>query len=178
MYKLKIKPNNTIHTQWGNAKLDDNGYYRITSRKEGNHYQYFHRLLFEKYYGKIPKGYQIHHKDKNRVNNCICNLSLLKKEDHLKLHKKGNKHQMSSCFKMSKSKNTVGFFNVYKNKCSKCKQGFIFRYEYTNAEGNRKTISRTNIVELEKAVREKGLRWYKFENSLQGNTKDKGKLSK
>lgn len=25
---------------------------------------------------------------------------------------------------------------------------------------------------------EKGLRWYKFENSLQGNTKDKGKLSK
>ena len=85
---------------------------------------------------------------------------------------------MSSCFKMSKSKNTVGFFNVYKNKCSKCKQGFIFRYEYTNADGNRKTISRTNIVELEKAVKEKGLRWYKFENSLQGNTKDKGKLSK
>ena len=98
MYKLKIKPNNTIHTQWGNAKLDDNRYYRITSRKEGNHYQYFHRLLFEKYYGEIPKDYQIHHKDKNRDNNCICNLSLLKKEEHLKLHKKGNKHQMSSCF--------------------------------------------------------------------------------
>ena len=64
MYKLKIKPNNTIRTQWGNAKLDDNGYYRITSRKEGNHHQYFHRLLFEKYYGKRNNSKRGKSKDK------------------------------------------------------------------------------------------------------------------
>lgn len=200
IYKLEIQPFETLHTKFGSATIDKYGYYRIVSRKEGNYHKKLHRLIFEDFYGKIPKECVIHHKNYNKANNCIMNLQLLTNSEHSHIHNKGeNNHFFGKSFSeehkiklrenhwdcsgenhpmygkhhsqevkknMSKSKNTLGLFNVYKNKCSKCKQGFIFRYEYTNADGNRKTISRTDIVELEKAVKEKGLVWCKFEDKL------------
>lgn len=84
-----------------------------------------------------------------------------------KLEIKPSKHHSEeSRLKMSRSKNSLGLFNVYKNECSKCKQGFIYRYEYKDENGIRKTISRTDVAKLEKAVKEKGLRWEQFENTL------------
>ena len=45
-----------------------------------------HRYMWEKYNGEIPKGYQIHHKDKNRLNYDIDNLELVKTEIHHRNH--------------------------------------------------------------------------------------------
>ncbi len=54
-----------------------------------------HIWVWEKHHGKIPKNYQIHHKDGNKRNNSIENLELLTAEEHRKKHpnyyKKGNK---------------------------------------------------------------------------------------
>ena len=78
----------TLHTKFGNARLRYDGYYHITSRKEGNNKKSLHRLIFEDFYGPIPEGYVIHHKDGNTLNNSIENLECLSKTEHSTYHGK------------------------------------------------------------------------------------------
>jgi hypothetical protein len=79
-----------LHTKFGTAKIGKNGYYLITSGKEGNNTKYLHRLIWEDFYGcEIPKGYVIHHKNGNKLDNCILNLQLMRKADHDKIHNTG-----------------------------------------------------------------------------------------
>lgn len=59
MYKLKINQSLTLNTKFGRAKINTKGYYRIITSKEGNHNKYLHRLIFEDFYGKILKGYEV-----------------------------------------------------------------------------------------------------------------------
>lgn len=47
-----------------------------------------HRVVWEYYKGKIPKGYEIHHKDKDKDNNSINNLQLVSKKEHIEIHKR------------------------------------------------------------------------------------------
>ena len=167
MFKLKINQPTTLHTKYGNAKLTNDGYYLITSAKENNNGKLWHRLIFEDFYGKIPKGCIIHHKDKNKSNPCIMNLQLLTDSKHRELHMLGNNiakgliRSEETCKKMSIHQNTSGYFRVNKSKTKNCKQGFIWRYGWYE-NGKKKTITRANIDDLEKAVKEKGLRWEKY----------------
>lgn len=63
-----------------------------------------HRFVWENCYGrKVPAGYDIHHKDGNKLNNDIVNLELLDRKTHKRIH--GN------CF------NKQG---IWYKKCSKC----------------------------------------------------------
>ena len=45
-----------------------------------------YRKIYEQHYGKIPKGFHIHHKDFNHSNNSIDNLEALSPDDHAKKH--------------------------------------------------------------------------------------------
>jgi endogenous inhibitor of DNA gyrase (YacG/DUF329 family) len=45
-----------------------------------------HIYVWEKYNGKVPKGYHVHHIDHNPDNNEIENLELVEKTEHLKYH--------------------------------------------------------------------------------------------
>lgn len=45
-----------------------------------------HIYIWEKANGKVPNGYQIHHKDGNKDNNELDNLQLLTRSEHMKLH--------------------------------------------------------------------------------------------
>ena len=64
---------------------DATGYYlNSTLRKR------IHRYVWEKHYGSIPDGYEIHHKDFNKSNNNIENLELIKKERHASIHGREN----------------------------------------------------------------------------------------
>ncbi len=57
------------------------GYYlNSTIRKR------MHRYVWEFYNGTIPKGYEIHHKDRNKANNSISNLEIMQKGKHSSLH--------------------------------------------------------------------------------------------
>lgn len=48
-----------------------------------------HRMIWEKYHGAIPRGYLVHHRDENKLNNDISNLELQKNRSvHMKLHHK------------------------------------------------------------------------------------------
>lgn len=95
---------------------------------------YIHREIYEQIYGVIPKGYDIHHIDFNKLNNDISNLVCLTKAEHMRLHKTGNtnrlgkNHTEESKQKMYKSQHSVGIkctnssgfkgvgFNKYANK--------------------------------------------------------------
>lgn len=158
MFKLEIEPSEVLHTEFGNAKLNNIGYYIITSRKENNNGKLLHRLIWEKWYGTLPPTTYIHHLDENRTNNCIWNLEPLHNSDHTSLHHKGLVHSKKTCIKMSNVRNTTGYLKVSKVKTNQIKQGFQWRYQYQE-NGKNKIIARKSIDDLEKEVKNRGLEW-------------------
>lgn len=58
-----------------------NGYRRFQYK---GHYFSIHRLVYEAFFGEIPNGYFIDHKDGNRANNKLENLSLVSQSDNMK----------------------------------------------------------------------------------------------
>lgn len=45
-----------------------------------------HRIIWIEDVGPIPKGYDVHHKDGNKLNNLLSNLECISKSDHMRLH--------------------------------------------------------------------------------------------
>lgn len=78
-----------LNTKWGTIKLNNEGYYQVTSRKEGYPGKLWHRLIYEEFYGEIPERYIIHHKNGNKQDNCILNLQLMGHSEHNRLHMVG-----------------------------------------------------------------------------------------
>ena len=146
-----------MKTEYGECRINSNGYYQVTSRKEGNKGAYLHRLLFEKFYGEIPDGYIVHHKNENRADNCILNLQLMKKGQHISHHKTGTEYTDEVKLNIAKH-NRTGYFRVHKKIRPDCVQGFTYEYQYY--EGNkRKCISSVDISKLKEVVLSKGLLW-------------------
>lgn len=169
-----------ITTKFGTAKVDCTGYYEITSRREGNNGKKLHRLIFEEFYGmEIPRGFVVHHKDNNPLNNCILNLQLLPRSEHNSIHKSGEnchfygkrffkeengmygkKHSLESCLKMSESSsNKSGYFRVFKHKNNKLKQGFDWRYSWYDENHIRRELASVDLNKLKEKVLAKGLPW-------------------
>jgi hypothetical protein len=48
--------------------------------------QWVHREIYEMNISKIPKGYHVHHIDKNPINNSLDNLIAIPEEFHTQLH--------------------------------------------------------------------------------------------
>lgn len=161
----------TLNTKWGNATIASNGYYCISSSKEGNHKKLLHRLIYEDFWGvKLPKGIVIHHKDENKTNNCILNLEALNDKEHRSIHSigennpnywKGKTLSKEHCVNISKGANTTGYYRVSKNKANDRKQGFTWVYWYYE-NGKHKAISSVDINKLEAKVKAKGLPWIKL----------------
>ena len=165
--KIKLGGNEPVlHTKYGTASINANsGYYTIVSTKEGNFNKLLHRLMFEDFYNiKIPKNYVIHHKNNQKLDNCILNLQLMSFKEHLLHHyEKGDftNKDTNYCIKESKATNTTGYFRVSKSPCPKCKQGYLWRYQYYE-EGRKKALFATKLTKLEEKVKEKGLTWGKL----------------
>jgi len=64
-----------------------------------------HRIIWEQDVGPIPKGFEIHHVDGNKLNNSFDNLQCLSKSDHMKLHALLSLERRSKC--MSKNSKKV-----------------------------------------------------------------------
>ncbi len=97
-----------MKTKFGNAELWGNGYYYITSTAEGNFKQLLHRLIFEDFYGPIPEGCVIHHKDGNKTNNCIMNLQLLTESEHHRQHSVGENNPFYGRKHSEETKRKIG----------------------------------------------------------------------
>lgn len=64
-------------------KLTKKGYVRIYHNGKS---KMLHVLVWEKYFGEVPDGYQIHHIDGNKTNNDINNLQLVTILEHKRIH--------------------------------------------------------------------------------------------
>ena len=165
-----------MDTKFGKAYVGNHGYYVVTSNEEGNHNKLLHRLIFEDFYGKIPDGCHVHHKDNDKLNNCIMNLQLLTESEHHKHHGGnyeytiGDRKKMSD-FKLGKSNlnNSTGYYRVYKEKGSQYAQGFTYTYEVDSSrldgKRSRSKIRRVNLNDLEKEVKAAGYEWRKIDES-------------
>lgn len=54
---------------------------------EPNTWKEYARYLWEQYYGPIPRGMGIHHKDEDSLHDTIENFELVSKKEHLALHR-------------------------------------------------------------------------------------------
>ena len=79
---------------------------------------------------------------------------------------KGKHHSEETRIKMSIKHNNSGYYRVSKRKSSRYKQGFCWRYRWFDENRKRKTLWSTDIKELEKKVKEKGLPWFKIEKEV------------
>ncbi len=69
--------------------LRNTGYYGLTNGKR----TLMHRDVWEFHNGKIKKGFDIHHKDRDKTNNKVENLECIRKEEHSsKYGKKQNQY--------------------------------------------------------------------------------------
>jgi hypothetical protein len=68
-----------------NIFLDSGGkYYSMKFSHEGKRYKVsVHRAVYMFFYGEIPDGMQINHKDGNKLNNAISNLELVTPKDNI-----------------------------------------------------------------------------------------------
>lgn len=70
---------------WSAGYITKKGYRRVYYQAEGR-YRMEHNLVWEKHKGQIPTGYQVHHKNENKVDNDIDNLVLLDPLTHKRIH--------------------------------------------------------------------------------------------
>ncbi len=61
------------------------GYYLASKKVDGKRPR-LHVYTWEKYNGRVPKGFHVHHKDHDKSNNDISNLELIPSSKHSKHH--------------------------------------------------------------------------------------------
>lgn len=69
----------------GYGYITKKGYHRVWDAEQKK-YRFEHNIVWEKNYGKIPQGMQVHHIDGNKQNNNIENLKLVDALTHKRLH--------------------------------------------------------------------------------------------
>lgn len=154
----------TLHTKFGNCSLNNVGHYRVTSRNEGNHGKLLHRLIWEDFYGcEVPKGFVIHHKNGDKLDNCILNLQLMRDKEHRSFHNTGkdnsnennpmwNKnHKLTTKLKISSRHTKTGIYRVNLRMSPRSKKGYRWYYEFRD-ENTKQTISATDLMSLKKRV--------------------------
>lgn len=85
-----------------------------------------------------------------------------KKLSKLHINKKRQPHLSITKLKMSKVRNTSGYFRVSKQKCKTCKKGFRWRYSYIDKDKKRKDITSVDINKLKEKVISNNLIWRKI----------------
>ena len=90
--ELKEKRQRPENIEKRNKRWDQT--YHLKTTHNGYQYWYrgdkrLHRLIYERYVGPIPKGWDCHHKDHNTLRNCLSNLEIMPHGKHTTLHKLG-----------------------------------------------------------------------------------------
>ena len=149
----------TIKTKFGTANIGANGYYKITTSKEGNNNKLLHRLIYESFWNvKLPREVHIHHKDGNKHNNCILNLEALLASDHIRLH--GLNQSKETRRKISEAGKGRIVSEATRKKISDAKTGTIFSEETRkNMSKSQNTTGYFRVSKQLDPKMKKGYRW-------------------
>ena len=81
-----------IGNKWKPICLNKNvKYLRVTLSQKCKRKSFrVNRLVYETFIGKIPAGYEVHHMDGDRLNNCIGNLNAISEKVHNRIHREAN----------------------------------------------------------------------------------------
>lgn len=82
-FKVGSKPHNTKAVQFISLKKCLNGVFYYQIKLADNHWQLYHRYLWEKQYGKIKKDTIISFVDGNQMNCVLENLKCISKEENM-----------------------------------------------------------------------------------------------
>lgn len=73
-----------------------------------------HVLVWERAFGKKPRGYQIHHRDNNKANFSLDNLLLVNQSEHFRIHagwiKTGGEWSHKPCNRCNKTLPLTSFY--------------------------------------------------------------------
>lgn len=73
--------------------------YYLSSRAIGERRKRLHVYIWEQEKGEIPKGFQVHHIDGNKFNNCVENYSLLSASKHSESHGRTLTKEQKDCLR-------------------------------------------------------------------------------
>ena len=97
-----------------------------------------HQAVWRYYFGEIPEGYEIHHRDGDKSNNDIYNLQMLTKAEHRKVHfaKPHLRENFKKAFKCDYCHKEFSAIDCGTNRfCSpECKSAFFYRYKKNQVE--------------------------------------------
>jgi len=138
-----------------------------------------HRLIWECINGPIAKGFDIHHKDGNKLNNSIDNLECISHPEHLSMHMKANKklhdwHKSEEGRKFlgEKSKKLWQTREVHTIPCVRCGKDFqakqIDRAKYCNkrCEEAARRARGDDLIDRKCAICSKTFRINKYHKTL------------
>ena len=60
--------------------------YKVFTDRSGKPQSVHKRVAEKKMGGRVIKGYEVHHRDRNKNNNRPSNLTVIKKKTHRKIH--------------------------------------------------------------------------------------------
>ena len=154
-------------TKFGTAILCRDGYYHITSRKEGNCGKKLSRLIYEDYHGvKLSSETHIHHIDGDKSNDDIENLEALTESEHHSHHMIGEKNPnykkeygLDERLDISKTSGSSGIYRVTKTKAQGYRLGFKWLYQCVDENGKPIQISSIDIHKLKQKVLDRRLDW-------------------
>lgn len=82
-------------------KVDKSGYMHMKGTR-------LHRIIWEIHHGSIPEGFDIHHKDGDKLNNSIDNLECISHSEHLSIHMKENSDKIHAWHKTPEGRKSLG----------------------------------------------------------------------
>jgi hypothetical protein len=97
-----------------------------------------HRVVWEFYNGKIPKGYHIHHKDHDTANNDILNLEMIEASLHFSYHMKlRDKDELI---------NRMNYARTFANEWHKSEEGHKFHSELAKKQWQNRESQIKNCI--------------------------------
>jgi rubrerythrin len=86
MIKYSNDGNTAFYNGYKFRKDRKTGYFLSGSATDSGHRERLHVYVWRVNKGEIPKGFHVHHKDENKMNNELDNLQLLSPREHAKHH--------------------------------------------------------------------------------------------